>query len=321
MRERIYWIDWMKVIGIYLIIAGHFMPPHYDAIYVFSVQIFLILSGFLSHPQSDKAFFKTIVRNLAVPMVILSVINIAVNCLLYPEEILPGKTAASTALYEFAGIFWGFQPSLGACWFIYTLIVIKLIDRYTPKRFIPIVLAADLCLLIAYNHAGLSWANALVNTLICYPVYMIGQWLRRYESTLKGEIAPKYLIGIFAVCLAIVYVCKKFNGAPWMFQNQYASSLVLFLAGSVAGTGCVFCFSKLVDEHCRRLVVTLADGSILAVGLHFMLIRNLFDYDLNYLYYLISIIVLLLFYPLTQLSKRYFPVLLGSRGKRVERVR
>ena len=63
-RERIQWIDWMKVIGMYFIIAGHLFPKGYTYIYIFNVPIFFIISGFLyKYENSNIYFFKKIYLN------------------------------------------------------------------------------------------------------------------------------------------------------------------------------------------------------------------------------------------------------------------
>lgn len=47
-KVRFYWVDWMKVIGMFLIIWGHLFPKHsYDFIYSFNVPLFFCISGFL----------------------------------------------------------------------------------------------------------------------------------------------------------------------------------------------------------------------------------------------------------------------------------
>lgn len=48
MKERVLWIDWIKIIGIYLIVLGHMSAPGNDFIYVFHVPLFFITSGYLA---------------------------------------------------------------------------------------------------------------------------------------------------------------------------------------------------------------------------------------------------------------------------------
>lgn len=48
MKQRVLWIDWIKIIGIYLIVLGHMSAPGNDFIYVFHVPLFFITSGYLA---------------------------------------------------------------------------------------------------------------------------------------------------------------------------------------------------------------------------------------------------------------------------------
>ena len=45
--ERLVWLDWMKVWAIFSIIWGHFFSEGHVYLYVFSVQVFCVISGFL----------------------------------------------------------------------------------------------------------------------------------------------------------------------------------------------------------------------------------------------------------------------------------
>jgi fucose 4-O-acetylase-like acetyltransferase len=68
-KERIIWIDRMKVIGMYFIIAGHLFPIGYTYIYAFSVPLFFLISGFLyKQEHSNYIFWKKIALNYIVPL-------------------------------------------------------------------------------------------------------------------------------------------------------------------------------------------------------------------------------------------------------------
>lgn len=70
-KERLYWIDWMKAIGMYFIIAGHIFPVGNEYIYVFSVPLFFMMSGFLGHREDDvRVFWSKLWRNLILPCII-----------------------------------------------------------------------------------------------------------------------------------------------------------------------------------------------------------------------------------------------------------
>ena len=57
MSERLIWIDWLKVLGMYLIVVGHMFPPGNEFVYVFSVPLFFISSGFLTKREDSLRTF------------------------------------------------------------------------------------------------------------------------------------------------------------------------------------------------------------------------------------------------------------------------
>ena len=73
---RLNWLDWMKAIGIGLIVYGHFFSLYDIYVYVFSVPLFFLISGFLCKKESDdKVFWKKLWYNLITPMLIICTIN------------------------------------------------------------------------------------------------------------------------------------------------------------------------------------------------------------------------------------------------------
>lgn len=56
-KSHMVWIDWMKVLGIYFIIVGHIFPVGKEFVYAFSVPLFFLISGFLSHREEDCSVF------------------------------------------------------------------------------------------------------------------------------------------------------------------------------------------------------------------------------------------------------------------------
>ena len=52
-QNRIVWLDWMKVLAILSILWGHFFSPGHLYLYVFSVQVFCVISGFLKIEVPD----------------------------------------------------------------------------------------------------------------------------------------------------------------------------------------------------------------------------------------------------------------------------
>ena len=71
-QQRIIWVDWMKVLGMYFIIAGHFFPTGYTYIYIFSVPLFFFLSGFLNKKEDNRfTFWRKILYNYLLPLFLI----------------------------------------------------------------------------------------------------------------------------------------------------------------------------------------------------------------------------------------------------------
>lgn len=58
-NKRMNWLDWMKTIGMYLIVYGHYTSYAHEFIYTFSVPLFFVMSGFLFKKEENiRTFFK-----------------------------------------------------------------------------------------------------------------------------------------------------------------------------------------------------------------------------------------------------------------------
>lgn len=108
---RLYWIDWMKAIGMGLIVYGHFSSLYDIYVYVFSVPLFFLISGFLSRRESDrKVFWKKLFFNLIVPLLIICPINYLIKAVM--GFIATGNGPETPLLFLFKMII-GRQGALG----------------------------------------------------------------------------------------------------------------------------------------------------------------------------------------------------------------
>lgn len=192
MKNRIVWLDWMKVIGMYFIIAGHILPVGYEYVYVFSVPLFFVISGFLcKHETDDKVFWNKLYHNLILPMFLILTVWFVYNnisyyarhrtfsiemILLYFLNCIEGKVGYKTQI----------GGGLGVCWFIYTLILCKLIYQYTFKCKAIQIIVVIACFVIAVlnKESQLLTFNALANTTLAFPLFVGGVF---YASYMKKE--------------------------------------------------------------------------------------------------------------------------------------
>ena len=128
-KARMNWIDWMKVIGMFLIVYGHTFPQRWSLyIYSFSVPLFFVISGFLTRRElSLRVFWKKIFFNLLLPLLIISVVSFG-----FYDSRLTGDYGINSIAKFIWGVLIGAHESLMECWFIYTIILLKILYQFTP---------------------------------------------------------------------------------------------------------------------------------------------------------------------------------------------
>jgi len=310
------WLDWMKVLALFSVIWGHFFSLGYQYHYVFNLQAFCVVSGFLYHQAPDwRSCLEKNIRQLLVPTVALSLLmqlEAVVRCWLM------GTTYAVSWPWYFEYLLVGHRWCMGPCWFFYTLFIIRLFMQLMPRKWwlSVVLIIASAAGAIAINYQGMEFSNAWVNVLVCLPPFLIGQLLQPLKPWLANFRHTLWEIVLFVVAVALVWLCARYNGEVWMYLCGYGNNFILFLVGTLAGTTMLYVLSLWLSRlHGISVIKMLARGSILVVGLHIIVVRRLTELP-NRLWqedFLFSLLILMSFYPLVLLSQRYFPWLMGQK--------
>ena len=103
--KRILWIDFAKVLGIWLVYLGHSKIPPFaqQYIYAFHMPLFFFLSGYL---EKEQSIGKTIIHNiktLIIPYVLFYILLLLTwipSRLVFHREILEGKSVLMELLFN-----------------------------------------------------------------------------------------------------------------------------------------------------------------------------------------------------------------------------
>ena len=115
---RIIWLDWMKVWAILSIIWGHFFSEGHLYLYVYSVQVFCVISGFLYKKSPNlvtciqKCFWQ-----LLVPTVMMSII---MHLEAYLRCLANGLVYEISWFWFFKWLLLGHRWCMGPCWYFYS---------------------------------------------------------------------------------------------------------------------------------------------------------------------------------------------------------
>ena len=317
--KRINWLDWMKAIGMYLIVYGHFMSYGHQYIYTFSVPLFFIISGFLFKKEEHLSFFlKKNFHNLIIPMLIMvAIIQLRKNL----PSILNGSFQIPQIFSIISGVIAGNQKILETLWFVHTLFIIKLLQQLSPKRMGEIyntsLFVTFTAISITLSYFELFAQNAIINTFLSYQFFYIGYWLKKYKTILNEEIKIRQEVILIIVASIITFICCKYNGNVWCFRNDYGKNFVLYLIGGLSGSIIVFAISKLLQSVKSQIIQTISNGSIIILGLHYPLIR--YFRIAPELDFISALTILILFVPIINICAKYAPFLIGTYRKKRER--
>lgn len=323
---RIVWVDWMKAIAMFFIIAGHCWVPENQYIYVFSVPCFFIISGYLTHTEENPMiFWKKLFWNMVIPMLIYLIVNLC----FYNLQMLVNGTFHLSNLYKGPLLsLIGMQGEnytaggLKALWFVYTLCLCKIIYQYLPTNTYkyPITfLLVTACLIgcLWINHNGFVVMNSAINVLIAFPFFILGN-LFRYFSTQLNKICNFTDFFVLIAALYLTYICGKYNGLELLYKCSYGNNLLLCIVGGISGTAVVLVVSKWCSRIFKSLNIGILGGGTLTIlGLHPILIvvfNNILRLS-GWTLYIESIFIFLLFIPINIIVKKYFPLAYGLYRK------
>lgn len=325
LSARLNWMDWMKALGMYVIILGHTFPVGLcPFIYSFSVPLFFFISGFLDkRATSWKECITKCVQTLLIPYLLICVGNLV---LLYFQEggswtfsfLMQKLFYISVGLHNLFGV-----RGCGSMWFVYSLIVIKILFygcNDSRQRMIGLSVLGIIGALLFNHIIGKGFGWAVTNTMLAFAYYVLGHLSVNY---LKREYNVSCWILSFGIVLlgSVLFYLSNVNDAAYMYLGWYGNYIFLFYLCALLGIGMMYFIALLLNPIRKNWVRTIAEGSILILGFHeqllpFMQYFNLSNQEgcfINLLKLIFSFIVLILFVPLIKVVKYYCPILMGWR--------
>lgn len=317
LTRRIVWLDWMKVWAIFAIIWGHFLSAGHLYLYVFSVQVFCVISGFLYKRAPEwRTCIKKLFLQLLVPTFIMSVLiqlEADIRCFA-----LGNIFCWTTWISFFKWFILGQRWCVGPCWYFYSLIVMRLIMQVMPgKKWIYIILFIVVSSgAILWQQVGIKMSNANTNVLVCMPLFLIGVFLKPYKEVFNRLHNFLIELVLLVLSIALVVLCGHYNGYVWMYLCEYGNNFVFYLLGGMSGTVMLYVISLWLGRlPYRNMMNTLSRGSILIIGLHFIIVRRLTELP-NRVWvedFVFAVLILLCFVPIIRLAELFCPILLGRR--------
>lgn len=183
--NRLYWIDWAKVIGIYLVILGHTEGVlGFNYIYSFHMPFFFIISGFLYKHVSFKDEAKKSIRTLLIPYFCFNAVLICYSLLngTFNDTIIPNVLLSNQLQIKISGQHNYFAP----LWFVTSLFVLRILSSLlTSDKWMYFSALMAMIVSIVCNRLDIFPHNydlfQVCTSCIAFPFFVAGYAIRKYD--------------------------------------------------------------------------------------------------------------------------------------------
>lgn len=337
-KVRLYWLDWMKTIGMFFIVWGHLFPNHLkDFIYAFNVPLFFFVSGYLSHIGGGNEQLKKLFKTLFVPYIIVCTSYLFINSVfLYTAGDLTILNLIRSEWYMLLG-YQSVSHGIGSVnmWFVYTLLLIKILYVYIrDMRIHGVIVLLSLCGAYALKDCHACWS--VQNVLVSLPFFyvgmlsknQIGDWINsscdRLHNLRDESMAFKLLVCTFSVVATVIlYLLSSCNGFVQMYDGGFGNNIFLFVLNAIVGISLMLVLCSLLIGYKPSWLLTISTGSILILAYQniaikayggIFLIGTIKEYKNNDLFTVIAaMIIMIAFVPLIRLAQKHVPIVMGGR--------
>lgn len=336
--HRIYWLDYAKVLGIFLVIYGHGglcgdqLTPY---IFSFHMPMFFIVSGMLYKPAPLR---DTIIKNWKCLMLPYFLLNFLCYLPQLTFSALKGSLSINSVASNWGAVLLGLGyesnglvPISTPCWFIYALFLAKLIlAMFHRANQTVAMMALSMCAILATILLQTCNIDLLIpfdSTLLAIPFISVGYILKDKIIVYVQKIDVVSIALFFLITALCVYMVKA-NGRVDMNTCLVGKSLLMFYATGILASAAflklcyaiyaLFANSKVVMGG----VILLSQSTLLYIAFNLTAIsytKILFERllhvstDGGYMGLIAVILVFLEHMPLCILAIKKFPILIGKR--------
>lgn len=223
-----------------------------------------------------------------------------------------------------------YRSGCGTLWFVFALVVIKLL--FNPNRKKLLLCSLPLSLTLAYfipkikpvgDYAiftvPLAWFFFTTGYFIMHSEYF-GNFHSSLLDYLKSKKVHSIVVILAIVVLSVaLYFVSESNGMVKFFKSEYGNNLVLMIVGSFFGIGVIYLISSLLEvmDLKGKLLTMVSNGTIIILAFHtqtiYILYRTFLHGRNDMVTFLLSILIMICFIPVIWFIFKYVPIMVGKR--------
>lgn len=286
-NNRIYWLDYAKVIGIFLVVYGHggLCGDLRNYVFSFHMPMFFLISGMLYKPLSLGETIKKNWSGLMIPYLLL---NLICYVPLFVISLWHGNLTWESVWHNWGATLLGlgyecngFVPISTPCWFIYALFIAKVImSLCTRGNKASIVLLAMASLFLSVVLQMLNWDTWIPvdSALLAIPFLCIGFLLK--ETIVKMVQRAWGRTDLVMALLFLLWCCLvPINGKVDMNTCLTGSSILLFYVIALIASFVFFRLSYIMYALLKNYryvtggVILISRTTILYIAFNLMAIQ------------------------------------------------
>ena len=318
MSNRIAWIDWSKVLLIYLVVLAHYdnIDGYVDSLIChFHMPAFFLISGYLHKPLNIKDSLLNNSKRLLIPAFLFSLVcwefYTAIDLIKHRT-----LTLEENLLQPLLGIVCYDRniasPQCGVIWFLEILFICKVLLDLLLKignRGVFIFCLLSVIATSVWSFGGVNDFGLLfyVQRLCAsFPFVALGYYAKKQEWMMRiTNISP--IVPIVSLLIYIIGV--YFNGRTGIYSYQFGYDVFAYIAITLCGCFCFFYYVNKAKIGGGKILVTLSNNTILILCLHRLMIAVLYEIGIGP--YWGSLIILALCYPLSIFFSAKLPWFIG----------
>lgn len=271
MTERVKWIDFSKVIGIWLVVLGHMGLANdtiINIIYSFHMPLFFFISGYLVKPKSLKNTIKKNFIALIIPYVIYYVLTwiwwIFVSYLRHPELFNHEQPVREIFIKPIFGLLLGvgYNTDISTMinvplWFLISLffvsILFSLLQKITNKYFVILIVLIEALVCYALSVLKTDLLFSVDSSLMAFPFYVLGYYSKnvlnneKIFSLFQKNKFHKLIVQLI-IFSSILIITTIFNGRVDINGLSFGENPLIFYISGMSGIVCVVIVSILFSH-------------------------------------------------------------------------
>ena len=292
MKRDIIWVDYSRMIGIWLVVFGHaiqrfpgwdttFLHSVWDYIYLFHMPLFFVVSGYLfnlKQPVSYAAGGGKVWNSIVVPYLIYQLVFLPWAVYIHREDILSNLQWWKLMVGLVGGD--GYNTSISyylclPCWFLICIIQLRLLFLFVKINKLSSIILVIFSFLFLFLRKLYHWDFyfCIDCTIMAIPYFLLGFYMRMYsimKHMRKWVFKP---VIIFASAVS-VWIILKINGPAQMNGPSYGNILLVNYLAGIAGSVMVFLISAWLSElfDKREWIKVVSRNTLFIIFSHWLLL-------------------------------------------------